>query len=501
MNQSFLLEAAKQIRTKNLSKAEFRFELSHKIHRIVGADGKWDKITSKKLSYKFNNGRLTNECEMERKNNFYTLVSLGMRRTYACTLAKLKIIPYQDKGPSLDQCEMIKRVYVLYKDNKALIDDYMTLYPDEFKLPDFTQFEENEISNTISSYLLNFNKCNKLYPYKQEICDAINEVINIPNLSQSEFRFKLSQKSGRLVSLDNWQKIRKYISYQFRKRITCGNVILQKTLDKIPDYISLCRCGMIASDAISFAQASIDQCRIKQLIERYNISASSDERVYRLYQESKKLYDNYAKDHPEFKLPDFTKFTTDSNIFNNQDKEKEHVVVGKSGAKFTHIPTHDEVKKLCEEYEHVIKSTTLTGTHAVEKAGENVNFCHDYFSLKRYIFGHAYIDTCYQDIPTPMYVKSHASQGIKNPEIRRQICTIKLFRKRGFTVSRIAEIFQEHGEKVAVRFIERVYNEVNFTQLGENLSNKEELSIAYQYKEHFPELKAHMRDDLKPSNQ
>ena len=492
---SSVLEIAKRIKIPNLTRHEFMIELSRRCGFIIPYTSDYQSRLSKSLSYKFKNISKMYVLSEERRRDCIALVSSGMKTCHALTLSKFT---NQSKlNLSLDQCEIARRVFALYKDHKLLIDNYAKNHP-EFKLPDFTQLE-NEVSNGISLSLA-FNRRNALYSHEKEICDAVNEIINIPNLSQFEFQFKLSQKLGILVLPHSWRIIRTQIPYQFSPEST-GSLTSQERIDRIADFASLRHCGVKRIDATVFAQlSSIYLQRYEKWIERFNIQPS-DERVYRLYQESKELYDNYAKNHPEFKLPDFTKFDTDSNIFNSHDKEKEHVVIEESISKTANILTCDKVKKLCDAYEHVVKTTTLTGIKAIRKAREYAKVDNNIASLKKYIFGHIYIDKCYQDIPTPVYVPECGSPGIEDPEIRRQICTIKLFRKKGFSITRIEKLFKEHGEKVSSNFINHVYTEISFTQLGENLSNKEELSIAYQYKEQFPELKAHMRDDLKPSNQ
>ena len=491
---SSVLKIAKRIKIPNLTKSEFMLELSRRCNFIIPCDSRWKSRLFESLSYKFKTVPREYLLFDERRQDYIALVSSGMNSCQALTLSKLT--RPNDLALSLDQCEITRRVFALYKDNKSLIDNYMREHPGRFKLPDFTQLE-NKVSNGINSSLIHFNRNNSLYPYKEKICDAINEIINIPNLSKPEFQFKLSQKLGRLVTQENWERICKQITYQFRVKYY-GGWVTQEKLDRTADYISLLRCGMKSGDAVVLAKVHTSKSQHLERAKRCNIQPS-DERVYRLYQESKELYDNYAKDHPEFKLPDFTKFTTNSNIFNTCDKEKEHVVLEKAISGNSSILTHDKVKALCDAYEHVVKSTTLTGIEAVKKAGEYAKINVTFPTLKKYIFGHAYIAACYQDIPTPVYIAGNTLSRYNNPEIRRLVCTIKLFRKKGFSITRIEKLFKEHGEKVSYKFIETVYDEVTHTQLGENLSNKDELSIAYQYKEQFPELEAHMREDLKSS--
>ena len=483
-----LVKVAESITVSNMTTSDFRFMLSHRYGHIVPANGAWEQKLIKKLKYKFVPAIRDPYFVEQKTKDYQALISSGMRAQYAATLAKVSANAHTKQYMS--KAEIAKRVALIYKDNKSLIDDYMTKYPGEFKLPEFMEEKPKEPEKDNPSVPNVFDRSFKspakslFFGRETELQNAVNEIATNPNLSYSEFALELSRKMGVIIGYSTWCRLSKYIHYHFVKKI-------QRAADRQADFASLICCGMSSDAAMVISKTTPG---VTNHIDNLPIS---DERVYRLYQENKEIIDDYAKRHQKFNLPDFSKFIADSHVFNKQAETKEEVVVEQepvnvpvtSGREsFPEDPSPELVKKLCDTYTRIITTTTLSDEDAVRKTVKETGYNARVSTVKKYLFGHIYVDPKYASIPTPSFLEM--KQTKIDPVTRRLVQVIKMFRKEGKKPVQIARIFKESRKHVSSEFVANVYYEIKYTQQFDvnDLTTSEAISIGTEYKKYLKKI-------------
>ena len=483
-----LLTAAESINVTNLTTSDFRYKLSQKYGHIVPANGAWEQKLIKKLKYKFVPAVRDPYFVEQKTRDYQALVSSGMRSQYAATLAKVSANAHAKQY--MGKAEVARRVDLIYKDNKSLIDDYMAKYPGEFVLPESAQEKPKEPEKSSPAVSNVFDRSFKspskslFFGRETELQNAVNEIATNPNLSYSEFALELSRKMSVIIGYSTWCRLSKYIHYSFVKKI-------QKAADRQADFASLICCGMSSDAAMVISKTTPG---VTNHIDNIPIS---DERVYRLYQENKEIIDDYAKRHQKFNLPDFSKFITDSHVFNKQAETKEEVVIEQkptnvpvtSGREsFPEDPSPELVKKLCDTYTRIITTTTLSDEDAVRKTVKEAGYNACVSTVKKYLFGHIYVDPKYANIPTPSFLKM--KQTKIDPETRRLVQVVKMFRKEGKKPVQIARIFKESRKHVSSEFVANVYYEIKYTQQFEvkDFTTSEAISIGTEYRKYLKKI-------------
>lgn len=418
-------------------------------------------------------------------NNARALVHCGMKAQYAISLCSLA--GHDVSNHKMSHEEITKRVNSVYAENKQLMDAYMERFPGEFHMPTDLPTQEPQVEQTVISndtepkvtkgprYFrrLNpwpFSRANStLKGLSNKTYAAIQEIAQTPDLTRSEFMYRLCHKLGVLIGYETWGRLtRLCIVYKFKETKD------YKTInDRTADCASLVCAGM-----------SIDasRCISKCTVSSHEIFSGkievSEERVRRLYAENKELFEYYAKKNPKFKLPDFNGISLKKEEVNQQEPviEEKPLPVSDPCENFKQSIEHKRkvrldceniapavVEQLCKTYEKTGKETLVEGDNLLKLTAKRAGYpkmSRD--NLKKLIFGHQYMGEMYKGIAVPIQREKKAST--LDPNVLNFVQKVKYLRSHGIPLQKIIEIFQDADHTSLM--IEKIYYEITFTQLG-----------------------------------
>jgi len=418
-------------------------------------------------------------------NNARALVHCGMKAQYAISLCSLA--GHDISNHKMSHEEITKRVNSVYAENKQLMDAYMERFPGEFHMPTDLPTQEPQVEHTVISndtepkvtkgprYFrrLNpwpFSRANStLKGLSNKTYEAIQEIAQTPDLTRSEFMYRLCHKLGVLIGYETWGRLtRLCIIYKFKETKDYKTIS-----DRTADCASLVCAGMSVD-----ASRCISKCTTSTREIYAGKIEVSEERVRRLYADNKELFEYYAKKNPKFKLPDLNGISLKKEEVNQQEPviEENPLPVSDPCENFKQSIEHkrkvrldcenispEVVKQLCAAYDKTGKDTLVEGDALLKLTAKKAGYpkmSRD--NLKKLIFGHQFMGEIYKSIPVPALREKKVSTldlGIIN-----FVEKVKYLRLNKIPLSRIISILKDEDHTSLM--IEKIYYEITFTQIG-----------------------------------